>query len=1567
MPIRIVSFNPNGLKTKGRVASLLQEAKRLAVDVLLVQEHNLDYSCSSGVLSESSRLGYIACVGYSNKGGSAIFVRAAAFELDPRQPLDFSSYLEGRLTIAKVVSGKETLTFASMYVPVDSARRGRFIERLRARKLLTRSTIVGMDANCVLNPSVDVFYPSNSRSSYSNSHASRLEHTLSGLGLADIHCFMNGKTARGYTRECATVATRIDRLCAPTVPNGHEWISLRVNGSFGRSAWNPDHRAIEAVLNPTQHVDKAKPKPKISQAVYSCPQAIASIETLFQDIISTYPPREYGYAVVHQYFKDSARDLLLQLSREASSRPAGATRLLRTQLQALTDNIKGTEPSKERVEQLRKTSETLAEEAKKYKSAKGRRALRLVEMEERNTKGFNARFKPRHTKKSISQLFEMDGLEATDRVASDTDALLRTSAGYYEQLMAEKPSCPKASEPLLDTLRARPLSEKAAKQLEGRISEKEVRKAIRSMATHKACGPDDLAAELYKTHEDMLATHLTEVYNEMHTEGTLLQSMREGEIILLYKKKDPRDIRNYRPITLLNADYKILSKILVARLKPVMNDFISPAQTGFVPKRQIKENSLLCKLIQAYLDETDEEGLFLFLDLEKAFDRVSHEYLHKALEASGLGRDMLSWIELLYDPHHPMYRRTQVNGHTSEYFPIRSSVAQGCPLSPILYLFVTEGLTRLIEQDPNYKGIQVGKNELRLSQFADDTVLFLRHYKDINYVFSTILPLYEKATGMKVNVTKTEGLPLGRLRNSAPPSSLPEGIAWCPEGSYIISLGIPIGNNFDERSFWLEKYYKCKRLLAGWHELSALTIYGRALLANSMIFSRFRYWAQCMHMPTDIVDALCEDVQVMIWAHDPEHDVEEVGSDQKFRRWISKDTQYLPQREGGLSLLHWPSHLKALLVAPWLTYPDGSQGNWKLVLDEWISKRYFFERGTPFTTIPAAHMLRSLTRRTSALPLFFKKGLTALRSLTLTPVVHGRFTSCDEARAEPVWHSHRFKITNTNHADTWRADFHLNRLQDFTVVGEKREWSQREIKSFLSEHTVQVNRAALKFFRWPGQYRHLRSVTVHQLLNQWNSFERDVGYLNIAATWSDPSPLTDPRYSLFVRREMRRQGWLGPPRKGGLGATGQGISEPIDHKIGQPNVDKSGVGIHKRARALPRTKDKYSTLVGVVRSGGIGVVYGYPQERNGTEYLQVTSLTPQGLPQDAPASNRDALKRCDFSRMRSVLWWHGVAGIAETTYPHPNGWTFKELETPTPLHKIRIRHLTIAFRNAITVTPACWRAWEVALGESELPRHLVYQRLYHPALTSRDRKNNMRIINRSLRTRYWDDRGAACRLCGAGQDRLSHLGYCPKLTQLFSVFENPAPPCLIYLGLRSNRQPLTGSDAVLYTTMWKFVLIAYTRVDCEGEEFDGASILTSAMRRAHTRLEAMSGELKLKIEQSRSRGEPLAETTLSRYRKLVTPDFSFDTEGRLTACPPAARVLRAAGCDIKQTEEPPVEEQDDESEWHHYEYPSTPPAPSRLSEAASKLESALKQERERLDKARRWSVAQAKLARKNRT
>eukprot|EP00966_Prymnesium_polylepis_P008736 201312-Prymnesium_polylepis.1 len=94
-----------------------------------------------------------------------------------------------------------------------------------------------------------------------------------------------------------------------------------------------------------------------------------------------------------------------------------------------------------------------------------------------------------------------------------------------------------------------------------------------------------------------------------------------------------------------------------------MDSFVSAEQAGRVPKRQIKEHSLLCKLIQAYLEEKYETGLFLFLDSEKAFDRVSHDYLLKAGKGLGVGPDMMAWLQLLYSPCDPMQRRVQVNGH----------------------------------------------------------------------------------------------------------------------------------------------------------------------------------------------------------------------------------------------------------------------------------------------------------------------------------------------------------------------------------------------------------------------------------------------------------------------------------------------------------------------------------------------------------------------------------------------------------------------------------------------------------------------------------------------------------------------------------------------------------------------------------------------------------------------------------------------------------------------------------------------------------------------------------------
>ena len=1481
-PYKIVSLNPQGIASKERLNALLYESRLSSVDVLLLQETNLDRAHENKVKEIARHHGYIPCVGWtrangegdvSSRGGSAIFVRAATFDLDPRQGLAHDTHLNGRVTCVRVPTPTGELHFASMYIPAQSAARGHFLRKLRTAKLLTRRTVLGVDANMVTDPSIDVFYPPGASTTYSNSHSATFEDTIATTGLRDIYRYIEGPKARAYTRECDTVSTRIDRIIGPTTLASHEWISIRVNASFGRSVSNPDHRALEALIGPIDRTQKGKPPPSIRKTTYSTPQAIQAIEELFRDITRTYNPREYGYAVVHEYFKSSARDLLLQLSSDSKYRPTGTALLLKRNAQELAENRSQEPPSAERVQHQRNIANALKEARRANGVPRGKSAQSIVDREERCTKPFHKRYRPTLAKKHITQLHRMEGTSPVtpqpdnSHLASGIEELSSVAAGFYEALMCEKPCDMNAARPMLEKLSSNPIPKKAAASIEGAITEKEVRTSIRSMAKGKACGPDGLHAEFYRTHENLLLDFLTHTFNEMHAEGSLTDSMRRGNIILLYKKKDPYDIRNYRPITLLNADYKVMTKILVARLKLVVADFVSRPQTGFVPQRQITDNTMLCKLIQAYLDETDEEGLLLFLDIEKAFDSVSHEYLYRAAKAAGLGKDMMQWIDLLYNPAAPMYRRTQVNGHHSDYFPIKSGVAQGCPLSPILFLFVTEGLTRLIQDHTDYHGIVVNGTEHRLSQFADDTVLFLRNYANIPLVFDTLLPNFQAATGLKVNVTKTEGLRLGRLRHTAPPDSLPPGIQWCPEGQYIISLGVPIGNAFDERAFWLTKYHKCKSLVAHWHDIPKLTVLGRAMLANNMIFSRFRYWAQTMHMPDDISRALTEDVQAMVWGKDPEFDQEELGTQLCNNRWIHSKVQFLPSNEGGLSLLHWQSHVKAIEAHVWFKYRDATRGPWKDVLDSWVGSRHDEGRGAPFTTRPAILLLKSLTHRQRALPKFFTSSLRHLRTLHLTPTSPGRYTSTDEASAEPVWWSHRHTIKSNEHAQTWRDQFELIRLLDFTtdVAGERSTWTREQIEGYFEPRVHEFSKEALKFFKWPKQIPKPK-ITRASLASQFFRMADEIGYHKIKLTYTPPSPLTDPRYSEFCRREIRRQGWLGP-QGGGLGARCQGITEPIV------------IPRYKNGKPVKVTKASwYDTLAAVTTPDG-ETIYGYPREVDGDEVFDVVQLDQQGRPLLHTLDRHD----CSHNNVRKLLRWNGGAiGVAELSYPHPEGWTLDELGSPIPLDRLRIRHLTLAFRNVVTIHPTCRSTWESKLGLGELPFHLVWQRLQHPCLTNPDRKNNLRIINRSLYTRSWANPSAACRLCGNGHDRLSHLSECPTIQSLFSIFEDPPSPQMIYLGLYRNLTPVTGSTALLYTLTWKYALVQYTRVDVEGDTFETANIYSAALSRMATRLEAYSAELRAQLERHRSRGDDPPPSLLRRYRKTLAPDASVDDNGRLT-------------------------------------------------------------------------------------
>ena len=161
------------------------------------------------------------------------------------------------------------------------------------------------------------------------------------------------------------------------------------------------------------------------------------------------------------------------------------------------------------------------------------------------------------------------------------------------------------------------------------ITKDEVLHTSAYLPTGKSPGPDRIPNKLYRVLSAVTAPILTQVFNQSRRKGALPEGMRCGIISVLYKKKD----RNYRPLTLLNNDYKILMRILTKRMNEAVLQFVSRDQNGFVPDGFIAENILRLQLLQELAEEENIDALFMFLDMVKAFDRCSWEFLEDALAA----------------------------------------------------------------------------------------------------------------------------------------------------------------------------------------------------------------------------------------------------------------------------------------------------------------------------------------------------------------------------------------------------------------------------------------------------------------------------------------------------------------------------------------------------------------------------------------------------------------------------------------------------------------------------------------------------------------------------------------------------------------------------------------------------------------------------------------------------------------------------------------------------------------------------------------------------------------------
>ena len=239
----------------------------------------------------------------------------------------------------------------------------------------------------------------------------------------------------------------------------------------------------------------------------------------------------------------------------------------------------------------------------------------------------------------------------------------------------------------------------------------------------KRAGSDGLPAEFYKIFWNEINEHLLNALNCAYAKSLLSITQRRGLITLTLKKNKPTNLlKNWRPITLLNCDYKIATKSIASRIRKVLPRIINNDQTGFLKGRFIGENIRLIDSIINYTNTEKIPGLLLFVDFEKAFDSIEWSFIEKTLKYYNFGTSLVTWVKVFYTDISSCVLN---NGWSSDFFNLGRGVRQGCPLSPYLFILCAEILGNTVRKDNEVRGIKIFHTECKLSQYADDTTMIL--------------------------------------------------------------------------------------------------------------------------------------------------------------------------------------------------------------------------------------------------------------------------------------------------------------------------------------------------------------------------------------------------------------------------------------------------------------------------------------------------------------------------------------------------------------------------------------------------------------------------------------------------------------------------------------------------------------------------------------------------------------------------------------------------------------------------------------------------------------------------
>lgn len=883
--LTLASWNVRGLNSPIKRGKVFAHLKSLSPDIIFLQETHL----------KNDSHARLRCKWIGNIYHSSFPARARGTAIMMRKNIPFIHEAtiadkEGRFLIVTGELYSTPLTLLNIYAPnIDSPS---FFKKVMSSipNMSQTNLIIGGDFNCILDPYLD---RSSTRRVEKSKSSIFLDTFINNTNMADIWRITN-PTGREYSFYSAphNSYTRIDYFLidAKLMPYATDakYHSIVVSDHSPLTC----NLAIQNMVRPQMNW---RLNPLLLTEREFCDYLKSQISLYFEtnDNADTSP------AILWEAFKAFLRGSVI--SFEAYRRKKNKARLLEIDRQInKLDKENARIPSID----LHKRISSLKYEYNKILSAKVSKSFLYIKQ-----KYFEFGDKPHRL--LARQLRKQENDRTIHKIKSDKGEVMMKPKDindrflqFYKNLYTSNKNIDYAAmQNFLDKCNLSQLDEEESAQLDSEISVEEIQRAITSLKSNKAPGPDGLPGELYKKFNEILCPYLHRMFIQANNDGVLPPTLTEAVITVIYKKdKDPEEVGSYRPISLLNQDGKLFSKVLANRVNPLLNKLVHPDQTGFIPNRHSFHNlRRLFNIIYA-TDRPQEELAVLALDAEKAFDQVEWPYLFEILKKFKFGQKFISMVKLLYD--NPC-AQILTNQTLSSRFNLHRGTRQGCPLSPLIFALAIEPLAESIRSDPLIYGYVTEKSTNKISLYADDVLLYLTQPE------TTIVKILEKIktfgtfAGYRINWNKSELMPI-RIQDHSWLQNLPFRISL--EKFTYLGIQVTKCHNLLLKANFPPLLSKLQSNIQFWRTLP-ISLLGRVNAIKMVFLPQLLYLFQ--NIPVFLAKSFFKQIDAIVnpflW-------------DYKTHR-IGKKHLCKPKREGGLALpnflsYYWASNIR--IMTYWL-------------------------------------------------------------------------------------------------------------------------------------------------------------------------------------------------------------------------------------------------------------------------------------------------------------------------------------------------------------------------------------------------------------------------------------------------------------------------------------------------------------------------------------------------------------------------------------------------------------------------------------------------------------------------